>query len=76
MLRATRVLGAAAAKRTTGIVGLDVVPDARAVLIRLYEKTLNDIKASRSGGHPLGLAVLTAWHTPNWAGCSASHAAE
>ena len=46
MLRATRVLCASAVKRTTGIVGLDVVPDARAVLIRLYEKTLSDIKAS------------------------------
>jgi hypothetical protein len=31
-------------KKTTGIVGLDVVPDARAVLIKLYEKTLGDVK--------------------------------
>lgn len=45
MLRATRMLLApGVVKRTTGIVGLDVVPNAREVLIKLYEKTLNDIK--------------------------------
>ncbi|RWR81483.1 ETC complex I subunit [Cinnamomum micranthum f. kanehirae] len=32
-------------KETTGIVGLDVVPNAREVLISLYTKTLNEIKA-------------------------------
>ncbi|GLT31234.1 hypothetical protein SLA2020_059840 [Shorea laevis] len=32
-------------KQTTGIVGLDVVPNAREVLIDLYTKTLNEIKA-------------------------------
>ncbi|CAK7338722.1 unnamed protein product [Dovyalis caffra] len=32
-------------KQTTGIVGLEVVPNARAVLINLYNKTLNEIKA-------------------------------
>ncbi|CAL0303351.1 unnamed protein product [Lupinus luteus] len=32
-------------KQTTGIVGLDVVPNAREVLIGLYSKTLNEIKA-------------------------------
>ena len=32
-------------KQTTGIVGLDVVPNAREVLINLYNKTLNEIKA-------------------------------
>lgn len=42
-MRATAFLQAAV-KRTTGIVGLDVVPNARAVLIKLYEKTLNDVK--------------------------------
>ncbi|XP_061375374.1 probable NADH dehydrogenase [ubiquinone] 1 alpha subcomplex subunit 5, mitochondrial [Gastrolobium bilobum] len=31
-------------KQTTGIVGLDVVPNAREVLIGLYDKTLNEIK--------------------------------
>ncbi|KAL9381547.1 hypothetical protein Peur_027204 [Populus x canadensis] len=31
-------------KQTTGIVGLDVVPNARAVLINLYTKTLKEIK--------------------------------
>lgn len=36
-------------KKTTGIVGLDVVPDAKAVLVRLYEKTLNDIRIIPSG---------------------------
>ena len=46
-LRATRALLAPAVKRTTGIVGLDVVPNAREVLTKLYEKTLNDVKARR-----------------------------
>uniref|UniRef100_A0A7N0VCB5 Uncharacterized protein n=1 Tax=Kalanchoe fedtschenkoi TaxID=63787 RepID=A0A7N0VCB5_KALFE len=32
-------------KESTGIVGLDVVPNAREVLISLYSKTLNEIKA-------------------------------
>ncbi|XP_050224868.1 probable NADH dehydrogenase [ubiquinone] 1 alpha subcomplex subunit 5, mitochondrial [Mercurialis annua] len=32
-------------KETTGIVGLDVVPNAREVLINLYTKTLKEIKA-------------------------------
>ncbi|KAJ8554372.1 hypothetical protein K7X08_025050 [Anisodus acutangulus] len=32
-------------KETTGIVGLDVVPNAREVLINLYGKTLDEIKA-------------------------------
>lgn len=36
-----------AVKRGTGIVGLDVEPDARNVLIKLYEKTLEDIKVRR-----------------------------
>lgn len=31
-------------KQTTGIVGLDVVPNAREVLIGLYGKTLNEIQ--------------------------------
>ncbi|PNX77639.1 putative NADH dehydrogenase, partial [Trifolium pratense] len=31
-------------KQTTGIVGLDVVPNAREVLIGLYSKTLNEIQ--------------------------------
>lgn len=31
-------------KETTGIVGLEVVPNAREVLISLYDKTLNEIK--------------------------------
>ncbi|XP_027358710.1 probable NADH dehydrogenase [ubiquinone] 1 alpha subcomplex subunit 5, mitochondrial [Abrus precatorius] len=31
-------------KATTGIVGLDVVPNAREVLIGLYSKTLNEIQ--------------------------------
>lgn len=31
-------------KETTGIVGLDVVPNAREVLIGLYTKTLEEIK--------------------------------
>ncbi len=32
-------------KETTGIVGLDVVPNAREVLIGLYTKTLKEIQA-------------------------------
>jgi len=32
-------------KETTGIVGLDVVPNAREVLILLYTKTLKEIQA-------------------------------
>ncbi|CAH9114852.1 unnamed protein product [Cuscuta epithymum] len=32
-------------KETTGIVGLEVVPNAREVLINLYRKTLDEIKA-------------------------------
>jgi len=32
-------------KESTGIVGLDVVPNAREALISLYTKTLNEIKA-------------------------------
>uniref|UniRef100_A0A0A0L623 Uncharacterized protein n=1 Tax=Cucumis sativus TaxID=3659 RepID=A0A0A0L623_CUCSA len=32
-------------KQTTGIVGLDVVPNAREVLIGLYSKTLKEIQA-------------------------------
>ncbi|KAK1314415.1 hypothetical protein QJS10_CPA06g00982 [Acorus calamus] len=36
-------------KETTGIVGLDVVPNAREVLISLYGKTLHEIKAVPEG---------------------------
>ena len=36
--------GGGVAKRTTGITGLDVVPNSREVLLSLYEKTLNDVK--------------------------------
>lgn len=36
---------AAKVKETTGIVGLEVVPNAREVLINLYRKTLDEIKA-------------------------------
>ncbi|CAA0810898.1 Probable NADH dehydrogenase [Striga hermonthica] len=32
-------------KETTGIVGLDVVPNARKLLVRLYNKTLEQLKA-------------------------------
>lgn len=32
-------------KETTGIVGLEVVPNAREVLIKLYAKTLKEIEA-------------------------------
>ncbi|NP_001151372.2 NADH-ubiquinone oxidoreductase 13 kDa-B subunit [Zea mays] len=39
-LRAAR-----AVKETTGIVGLEVVPNAREVLVGLYERTLKEIKA-------------------------------
>ncbi len=36
-------------KGTTGIVGLDVVPNAKEVLTKLYEKTLSDIKIIPEG---------------------------
>ncbi|CAD5196879.1 unnamed protein product [Musa acuminata subsp. malaccensis] len=32
-------------KETTGIVGLDVVPNAREVLVSLYNRTLKEIQA-------------------------------
>lgn len=43
-----RVIGRpllAKVKHTTGIVGLDVVPNAREVLIELYTKTLKEVQA-------------------------------
>lgn len=40
---------APALKRTTGIVGLDVVPNAREVLIKLYQKTLRDLQIIPEG---------------------------
>ncbi|XP_030500933.2 probable NADH dehydrogenase [ubiquinone] 1 alpha subcomplex subunit 5, mitochondrial [Cannabis sativa] len=43
-----RVIGRpllARVKQTTGIVGLDVVPNARQVLIELYNKTLKEVEA-------------------------------
>ena len=46
MLRATATLLAAATKRSTGLTGLAVVPNAREVLIKLYEKTLDDVKVN------------------------------
>lgn len=51
MLRASRMLlqQASHVKRTTGIVGLNVVPNAKEVLTKLYEKTLNDIKIIPAG---------------------------
>jgi hypothetical protein len=51
MLRATRMLLSPIAKKSTGIVGLDVVPNAREVLVQLYEKTLSDIKVRGSACH-------------------------
>jgi len=32
-------------KKTTGITGLDVIPNARGVLLALYERTLKDVAA-------------------------------
>lgn len=37
-------------KRSTGIVGLDVVPNARAELVKLYAKTLQDVKVRGTCG--------------------------
>jgi hypothetical protein len=49
MLRVTRaLLSSSSIKRSTGLVGLDVVPNAREVLTKLYQKTLNDIKVRPS----------------------------
>ena len=42
---ASRVLGLAV-KRTTGIVGLEVVPNAREVLVGLYQKTMQEIQVA------------------------------
>jgi hypothetical protein len=44
---ATRVLRMAAKKTTTGIVGLPVNPNARQDLIKIYQKTLQEIKLRR-----------------------------
>lgn len=33
-----------AVKHSTGLVGLSVVPNAREVLVQLYNKTLSDIR--------------------------------
>ena len=41
---ATRAVFSKVVKNTTGLVGLDPVPEARRVLVQLYEKTLNDVK--------------------------------
>jgi len=41
---ATRRVFASVVKRSTGIVGLDAVPNARSVLVQLYEKTLQDVQ--------------------------------
>ena len=43
----TRVL-CAAVKRTTGLVGVPVIPNARAVLVELYDKTLENVKVRRT----------------------------
>jgi NADH dehydrogenase (ubiquinone) 1 alpha subcomplex subunit 5 len=44
----TRVLQLAVKKTTTGIVGLPVNPNARQDLIKLYQKTLQEIKVENS----------------------------
>lgn len=45
MFRATRALLApGVVKKTTGLVGVPVVSNAREVLVSLYEKTLEDVK--------------------------------
>ena len=38
-------------KRTTGLVGVPVIPNARAVLIELYDKTLENVKVGRCLEH-------------------------
>lgn len=44
MFAATRAVFKSTVKKSTGIVGLDVVPNAREVLVGLYEKTLKDVQ--------------------------------
>ena len=44
----------ATVKRTTGMVGLPVIPNARAVLTELYDKTLENIQVSP----PFGSSAL------------------
>ena len=46
---ATRAVFSKVVKNTTGLVGLDPVPEARRVLVQLYEKTLNDVKIMPEG---------------------------
>ena len=43
-VRLASTAAASPTKLSTGLTGLDVVPNARAVLIKLYEKTLNDVQ--------------------------------
>ena len=38
-------------KRTTGLVGVPVIPNARSVLIELYDKTLENVKVGRCLEH-------------------------
>lgn len=76
MLRASQVLLAPFVKKTTGLVGLAVVPNAREVLVRLYEKTLNDVKVRRYSmssmppSSSLELLAHLSFFLP-WARCSA-----
>ena len=44
-LSSSSASSAAVAKRTTGVVGLDVEADARSLLMALYSKTLHDVRA-------------------------------
>lgn len=37
-------------KKSTGLTGLDVVPNAREVLVKLYEKTLKDVQVRAPAG--------------------------
>lgn len=52
MFRRSLSLASSAAgvvKKTTGLVGVPVVPNAREVLIALYEKTLKDVQVRGRG---------------------------
>ena len=62
----TRALFAKVVKRSTGLVGLDAVPEARKVLVQLYEKTLRDVQVrvgrdSAAASSAAGSARSAAW---------------
>ncbi|RLN95382.1 hypothetical protein BBJ28_00014048 [Nothophytophthora sp. Chile5] len=56
---ASRVLQMALKKSTTGVVGLPVNPNARQDLIKLYRKTLQEVKVRLARAQPAGMRRAT-----------------